>query len=231
MYDLYYIGIDVQVSRGCALCVIDASGDCIRTEWVGTESQDRAVLELSEIVDGYAGKRPGSTSVGIDAPRMPLPALRRHYWDSSRSAWRVMRPSDKGFGRHCEVAIKAMGIANPQWTRTLSESPAWMRLGYALFEGMPSSVEVYEVFPSASYRLAAAGEEIRVSIEFSEFARGPKDMLDACMAAATVREFAEGRGSEIGGGDGLGSIILPRPLPIGRMSEVLVWPEPDTMKK
>ncbi|MDF7801722.1 hypothetical protein P4C99_19750 [Pontiellaceae bacterium B1224] len=49
-------------------------------------------------------------------------------------------------------------------------------------------------------------------------------MLDAWMAAATVREFVEDRGMEVGGGDGLGSIILPRKLerPIG---PVLHWPE------
>jgi hypothetical protein len=32
---------------------------------------------------------------------------------------------------------------------------------------------------------------------------GPKDMLDAWIATATVREFVEGRGTEVGGGDGL----------------------------
>ena len=39
-----------------------------------------------------------------------------------------------------------------------------------------------------------------------------------------VKEFVEGRGVEVGGGDGLGTIILPRPLPEPVISEVLVWP-------
>ena len=45
------------------------------------------------------------------------------------------------------------------------------------------------------------------------------------MAAATVREFEEGRGTEVGGGDGLGTIILPRPLPEPEIDEVTKWPE------
>jgi len=50
-------------------------------------------------------------------------------------------------------------------------------------------------------------------------------MLDAFVAAATVREFVHGRGCEVGGGDGLGTIVLPRPLPEPVMSGVLAWPE------
>ena len=50
-------------------------------------------------------------------------------------------------------------------------------------------------------------------------------MLDAWVAAATVREFVEGRGVEVGGGDGLGTIIIPRPLPEPIIQEVLAWPE------
>jgi hypothetical protein len=40
-----------------------------------------------------------------------------------------------------------------------------------------------------------------------------------------VKEFVEGRGSEVGGRDGLGSIVLPRPLPEPVINEVLLWPQ------
>lgn len=50
-------------------------------------------------------------------------------------------------------------------------------------------------------------------------------MLDAWVAAAAVREFVEGRGTEVGDGDGLGTIILPRPLPELVIKDVLRWPE------
>jgi hypothetical protein len=49
-------------------------------------------------------------------------------------------------------------------------------------------------------------------------------MLDAWVPAATVRGFAENMGCEVGGGDGFGTIILPRPLPNPVIDEVLVWP-------
>ena len=49
-------------------------------------------------------------------------------------------------------------------------------------------------------------------------------MLDAWVAAATVKEFVNERGTEVGGGDGLGTIILPRPLPDPIIEEVLDWP-------
>ena len=70
-------------------------------------------------------------------------------------------------------------------------------------------------------------KEIRMcvlGIDFSACKPGPKDMLDSWVAAATVREFVEGRGTEVGGGDGLGTIILPRPLPEPVIDEVLRWP-------
>ena len=49
-------------------------------------------------------------------------------------------------------------------------------------------------------------------------------MLDALVAAASVRELVKERGAEVGGGDGLGTIILPRPLPQPVIKEVLEWP-------
>ena len=83
---------------------------------------------------------------------------------------------------------------------------------------------VFEVFPSASYKLLRKDRDLKVTINFADFYKGPKDMLDACVAAITVHEFIQGRGSEVGGGDGLGTIILPRPLPNSSPRELLEWP-------
>jgi hypothetical protein len=81
---------------------------------------------------------------------------------------------------------------------------------------------VLEVFPTASYRLLS-GSDMRLEVALKDFAKGPKDMLDAFVAALTARECSRGHGIEVGGGDGLGNIILPRPLPTP-ISEVLTWP-------
>ena len=100
-----------------------------------------------------------------------------------------------------------------------------MNLGFKLFSVLEDIVTVHEVFPTASYTLLQGNTDVRIDADFSACKPGPKDMLDAWVAATTVRQFVEGRGTEVGGGDGLGTIILPRPLPEPVIKEVLVWPE------
>jgi hypothetical protein len=98
-----------------------------------------------------------------------------------------------------------------------------MELGFAIFQQLGSRYAMYEVFPSASYRMLQGDNGTTVTIRLGSLAPGAKDMLDAYIAAATLREFLQGRGCEVGGGDGLGSILLPRriraPLP-----DVFKWP-------
>lgn len=159
--------------------------------------------------------------IGIDAPRRPLDRPREWYW--RRGRWRRRAPGEQGHGRHCEVMVKAHGIANPQWTPLRADAPAWMRQGFRLFELLGDRSSCYEVFPSASYRLFEQDPAPATTIDFAHFEPGPKDMLDAVVAAVTVHEFLSGRGCEVGGGDGLGAIVLPRPLPRPR-AEVLAWP-------
>jgi hypothetical protein len=48
-------------------------------------------------------------------------------------------------------------------------------------------------------------------------------MLDAVVAALTGMEFMAGHGQEVGGGDGLGTIVLPRPI-ANPIDAVLRWP-------
>jgi hypothetical protein len=55
-------------------------------------------------------------------------------------------------------------------------------------------------------------EPVKYEICLKGFKPGVKDMLDASVAAVTVKNYIEGRGSEVGGKDGLGSIILPRKI-------------------
>jgi predicted nuclease with RNAse H fold len=100
-----------------------------------------------------------------------------------------------------------------------------MNLGFKLFCVLEDIVRVHEVFPTASYALLEGIQDVRIIADFSACNPGPKDMLDSWVAAVTVREFAEGRGCEVGDGDGMGSIILPRPLPQPVIAEVLTWPK------
>ena len=101
-----------------------------------------------------------------------------------------------------------------------------MKLGFRIYTAFSGWDYVYEVFPSASYKLLAEDRQLKVKINFSGVFRGPKDMLDACIAAATVREYMDGNGSAVGGGDGLGQIILPRQHGIAGGHPILSWPSP-----
>lgn len=120
--------------------------------------------------------------------------------------------------------MKAHGMANPQWTPLESKAPEWMLVGFRIFAALTKAATVHEVFPTASYNMLEAAPEALLTMSFESFRPGPKDMLDAAIGALTVREFESGRGSEVGGGDGLGTIILPRPIP-NPIEAVLTWPD------
>lgn len=200
-----FIGIDVQLKRPCCYAASDESGRVVASGWF----TDVAAF-AGELARRFGGH---DLQVGIDAPRVPLSAPRQWYWERSKGRWRPRRPTDKGYGRHCEVVISALGLANPQWTPTADAAPAWMRLGFSLFATLDEIATTHEAFPSASYTLLKGHPHPTLTLDFSNFAPGPKDMLDACVVAATVRHFCNGLGSEVGGGDGLGTIILPVPVP------------------
>lgn len=218
-----FIGIDVQVRRPCAAVIIDDNLKMVASGWLRGDNPPELCEDL--LVRLLPTSLPAhEIEVGIDAPRQPLANPRDLYWNRSQSTWRKKSPQEKGWGRHCEVVIRGSGIANPQWTPTRQESPDWMQLGFALFESLTEmGIRTHEVFPSASYSLLDGIDHLPVSIRFTDFRTGPKDMLDACCAAFTVHEFSAGRGSEVGN-DGLGTIVLPRPLPDGVPPELLDWP-------
>jgi predicted nuclease with RNAse H fold len=215
-----FVGVDVQCARPVAYCILDQDAAMVDAGWVQGPTLTATANDLqAEVIRKTKGR---SIAIGIDAPRMPLPSPREWNWDGHATQWRPRRPSEKGHGRHCEVILKALSIANPQWTPLIGESPLWMQLGYSLFNRLQGVGDVYEVFPSASYAALSGRPSPALTVSLSHFMPGPKDMLDACVAAWTVREFVEGRGWEVGGGDRLGSIILPGTAPA--QSLVMNWP-------
>ena len=210
-----FIGIDVQSVRGCAVAVVGASGRLQDASWLetGDASIEAKARDLAE-------RHPGAT-FGIDSPRMPIPAPRAWYW--RKRSWGP-RKDEQGWGRHCEVVVSAHKLANPQWTPLASQAKEWMQIGFRLFDTLAPLAPTHEVFPTASYRMLETDRDLRVDLSFAAFRPGPKDMLDATLAALTVREHAAGRGCEVGGGDGLGTIVLPRPL-ARPIEGVLAWPD------
>ncbi len=199
----YFAGVDVQISRGCSYYILDNNKNFITSGWI----KENIPLSFQKLFLNISNNQLNTIVIGIDAPRMPIKKLRTRYFDKTRNIW-VEKPKMSN-GRECEVLIKSNNLANPQWTRTNAESPKWMQLGFKIFSELKDFPYVYEVFPSASYRMLEK-EKLKYELCLNNFVSGVKDMLDASVAAITVYEFISGRGCEVGGDDGLGTIILPR---------------------
>lgn len=198
----YFAGVDVQISKGCAVYVIDQRKRWKDSLWI----RHRIPEELKNYFLQLCHHRPEDIAIGVDAPRMPLKKLRNRYFHLRKGQW-IERPKES-IGRECEVLINAFRIGNCQWTNTFDHSPEWMKLGFEIFTRLEVFPHLFEVFPSASYRMFSV-RPATVEINFRDFSGGMKDMLDAAVAALTVFEFMHGRGCEVGGEDGMGSIVLP----------------------
>ena len=214
------VGLDVQATRGCPYVAIRPDGITTFAGWVGRANVD----EIAESLLGEISKRPEQRfAFGIDAPRCALTQPRRWYWHGGKNSWRPRGAAERGWGRHCEIVVSAHRLANPQWSPLAADVPAWMTMGFRLFEILGEHGEVFEVFPSASYAQLRDDPSVTASIRIADFWTNQKDMLDALVAAITVREYLAGRGCAVGGGDGFGSIILPRLLK-SPIEAVARWP-------
>jgi predicted nuclease with RNAse H fold len=212
-----FVGLDISEHRGCALAALDGAGRSIGADWTRCDVDD-VVRAVRHIGVGH-----GELTIGIDAPRKPSSTARGWYWHRKGPGWRARLDAERGWGRHCEVVIAVTKLAKPQWTPPGDAAPGWMRFGFSLFEALAPLGHVVEVFPTASYNQLVDSDEPRLDLPLRAFARGPKDVLDAYVAAVTAREWARGNGAEVGGGDGLGTIVLPRPI-VGAPAAVLTWP-------
>ena len=172
------VGVDVQLSRDCPYIVLDSAGVALEAGWLASAGD--AAGELRALVRRLAKR--GRVAVGIDAPRRPLPRPREHAFRGGR--WRLMRPPGKG--RHCEVVIRSLNLANPQWTPMEDEAPAWMRLGFSLFQAARGAHRGLEVFPSATYRaLAEAPTRVPGGLPQPPFRSAHPPTSDDKMAAAS----------------------------------------------
>lgn len=200
-----FAGIDVQIKRDCCYYVVDDNSTYIASGWITSNDINRFHKIFSELCRNEYS----TMAIGIDAPRMPLKKLRQRYYVRSEDVWIIKEK--KSIGRECEVVINSHRLANCQWTNTFKDSPEWMKLGYKIFDSLKEFKYLHEVFPSASYRMLE-NKNLKYELSLNKFRSGPKDMLDASVAAITVKEFHDGHGCEVGNGDGLGAIVLPRNL-------------------
>ena len=149
----YFMGIDVQTRRKCSYMVLNSKNICVFSGWLEGDPKNAFCENLIQIIKDIENNGSGTIAIGIDSPRVPLAAPRQYFWNGIRNNWRNRRESDRGYGRHCEIILKSLNIANPQWTPTEGNCPNWMQIGFDLFSCLENSEGVFEVFPAASYSI------------------------------------------------------------------------------
>lgn len=204
-YIKYFAGIDVQTNRGCSYYIIDKYKKYVSSGWIKENHSSNFYNLFNELCNNNKNL----IAIGIDAPRMPIKKFRKKVFNKKNSQW--IESEKNKIGRECEVIIKSYNLGNPQWTRKMKNSPDWMRLGFSIYEALSDFPFVYEVFPSASYKMLQ-NENVKFELCLNDILFGLKDMIDASVAAITIYEFINCRGCEVGGGDGLGTIVLPRKI-------------------
>ena len=143
---MIFVGVDVSHSRGCAWAAINDASESIDAGWLQPGRNQEvcsSFLALTSVLS-----RTDTITIGIDAPRQPIVSRRTQRWSVNRG-WVTSAPM---VGRHCEIVIANLRLANPQWTTLEADAKPWMRLGFDLFSCLGNRCRVLEVFPSASYR-------------------------------------------------------------------------------
>jgi predicted nuclease with RNAse H fold len=145
----------------------------------------------------------------VDAPRFYLNGARQCRLNKAN----IWENANLQGGRHCEVIVRKLGLANPQWTPQAHAPSEWICLGQKVFKAFEDTgLKAIECFPTASYaRLGKMpGTALNVPGEMFAHCRGlAHDVLDSCVAALTTDLFAARNATELGGGDGYGTIVIP----------------------
>lgn len=154
--------------------------------------------------------------VAIDAPRHYLAAPRQWALNGAGNQW-VPANLPHGWGRHCEIVVRRLGLANPQWTPIAAHPRPWITLGQQVFAVcQEAGFATIECFPGATYTRLGQMVNQNLHIPGAVFAynRLAHDILDACVAAYTAEFFVAGNATELGGGDGYGTIVVPGIVPV-----------------
>ena len=201
-----HIGLAPGLAGRTAFAILDGAGNFLDAGFF----EGSLPTELTRQIE--AGLASGLAVVfGVDAARHALTRLRYWNWEPTAEHWvRLLRGADTG--RHAEIILRAHGFRGTRWSVTAAPI-------YQALQALPGTV-IYEVCAEAAFQAMDPG-----SPPPEPSAAAGASLEHATLAATTSREFFAGRGQEIGGGDGLGTIILPRPLR-RRVEGVLEWPEP-----
>lgn len=205
-----HIGLAPGLAGRTAFMVLDGAGNFLDAGFFEGCLPTELVRQIE------AGLAAGlAVLAGVDAARHALPRLRYWEWEPTAERWvRLLRGTSAG--RHAEIILRAHGFRETRWTDRTAGAASMFQALHAL----PGTV-IYETCAEASFQALDPGSPLP-----SQSAPAEGSLEHATLAATTSREFFAGRGQEIGGGDGLGTIILPRPLR-RRIAGVLEWPDPS----
>lgn len=219
-----FAGVDVSERRGQSVALLDHETLSLEVD---------TLHNLNALVDRLGE----AACVGIDAPLALSRMLLRD--GDQRARWGVPpRSGPAGLiyanYRVCDYELIRRGLPLYQVPDRLERAPEWMRVGFAIAEGLqarglrtPAHTSDYdarliEVFPDGAFVTLAGGRPARKStpqgrrqrrdllraagILVAE--RAGHDLLDAAVAALTAMRWHEGRACALGdAGEGL--IVLP----------------------
>jgi hypothetical protein len=104
-----FVGIDISHTRGSAWAALGGDRARIGSGWVDpSDSIARTAEQLATAFERLAPLK--ACTVAIDAPRGPIQTRRKVRW-ISRHGW--VRSEAPLLGRHAEVVIRALNLANP----------------------------------------------------------------------------------------------------------------------
>jgi predicted nuclease with RNAse H fold len=199
------LGIDVGAER-LHCVVLEAGGRIV----------DARVLRADDL-DGVRALAATVSATAIDAPAAPSTAP--HASDASLSAkFRPARCAEIGLGRLRRVWV-------PWVTPVAGPFPAWMAVGFTLFDAVRERPNVVETYPHAVFRTLAAGPvrpkraadgiAARVALLEAAGVREPRlgmwshDSLDAIAAAVAALGVLDGSAVGVTCGHDGSAIWLP----------------------
>lgn len=210
-----YIGLDPGKARRCAFSVVDHLGNFLDAGFFDGAIPHSLTRRMTEGI--HSGML---VAVGIDGARHLLSQPRQWDWDERETGWKKL-PSGTEAGRHAEIVLRAYGFRDCRWTgpaTSASDRHLYTLSLYATCQAL-RGVEVHETCAQASAQaFDSPGDRLGLPENLEA------NLADATLAAGSAREFRQGRGLQVGGGDGLGAITLPRPLALA-IPGVLEWPE------
>ena len=82
---LFYMGIDVQIKKGCSYFIVDENAEIMNSGWVREDTHLKTAHQLRSVAHETSGGHLDNIAIGIDSPRMFLEKPREFYWNGKKN--------------------------------------------------------------------------------------------------------------------------------------------------